>query len=97
MAGLLEAARDVDFELPELQAELLQFLSLQVLFGKAKYPVLPQSLHDFFQIARGQRLREIQARDGGAQGFAGRREFHYIILLMHCNHPPRRKTRAPAS
>jgi len=76
--GLLVAARDVDFELAEARAEVLQLLRGQLLLREAQYTVPAERVQHALEILLRKRLRKIESVDARSKGLSCARDFHFI-------------------
>src|SRR5206468_6025226 len=80
MARLLIGAGDVDLERAEPRRKRLQLRRIELLRRKAQHAVTPERFQYSVELASGQRLRQIDALNRGAEDFAGRNDFHQRCL-----------------
>ena len=101
MARLLKGAGDVDLERAELAGERLQLRRVEPLRRKTQHAVFAECPQDFAEVARRERLCQIDALDRCAERLAGGCYFQHsttskischcerseAIPLPHCAHP----------
>ena len=73
---LLVGVGDIDFQRAEVGTEVAQLARRQGLVGKVQHAVAAQRGNDLLKLWWRQRLRQVNAVDGSAQGLVGGFDVH---------------------
>src|ERR1700730_15389874 len=88
MARLLEGAGDIDLERAEPSGERLQLRRVELLCRKAQDAVFAERPQHGGEVARPERLRQIDPLDRRSKHFAGRYYLHHRSYLKPVHRIP---------